>query len=54
MGIPPDQLKHLFTAFRDESEVVMSDSKSGEVNSFTGATNGIGLGLSTTKILVSA
>ena len=54
MGIAADQLKHLFTAFRDETQIVMSDKKSGEVNAFTGATHGIGLGLSTTKILVNA
>jgi signal transduction histidine kinase len=54
IGIPADQMKYLFTAFQDDTQKVTFDRSGHQINTFTGATHGAGLGLSATKILANA
>jgi len=56
-GIAPNQVTKLFTAIREESppEVIQQDrTESSLINTVTGASNGVGLGLSTAKLLAEA
>ena len=54
-GIPQEEIHQLFLAFAKTQNMPVASGESDEEDSpFTGETSGIGLGLSTTKILVEA
>lgn len=53
-GIPDNEKDKLFQAFGQSEEEWIQDVGAGDGSTFGGETKGIGLGLSTTKLLLEA